>query len=299
MNWAMRKRAAGPGACIMLQDLENLKAFGFHGEMRSIRDTAKASKLRVAATVAKDTDARCEDIARAQANHLHRPFGAWHSKSFFRILLDNKSDLEVEGITIDRIRSETSEQELFRNGTHGFQGTARSLIKTTLHPFNDENRIRQKVRRWNLEGPAAHVGQRISRNLIVVGQCCRPCVLGFMFRTLWNGWPTTARMRTMKGAPKTVRCLFGCECGDDRIEHYLVCRVVWKILPQISIRSGFLSIAYRSRQCMLLAERGLQEVECERIAIAVYAIARSVQNLRGQGPLENGVTLIRYYATSV
>ena len=98
----------------MLEDLENLKAFGFHGEISSIRDTAKASNLRVAATVAKDMDAKCEDIAQAQANHLQRSFGSWHSKSFLRILLDNKFDLEVEGITIDRICSKTHEHLFFQ-----------------------------------------------------------------------------------------------------------------------------------------------------------------------------------------
>lgn len=54
MGWAMRRLAAGPGTWATQRDLENLTQFGFRCEFRTIELTARAAKLRVAATVAKD-----------------------------------------------------------------------------------------------------------------------------------------------------------------------------------------------------------------------------------------------------
>ena len=88
------------------------------------------------------------------------------------------------------------------------------------------------------------------------------------FRTLWNGWPTTARMHTAAGAPHTGGCAFGYDGCDDRIEHYLVCRAVWQFLPSIG-----LGIHRRSKQVMLASERGLTEAELAVIACTIYEIA--------------------------
>eukprot|EP00973_Karenia_brevis_P045209 6262269-Karenia_brevis.AAC.1 len=64
----------------------------------------------------------------------------------------------------------------------------------------------------------------------IVRQNCRPCVVAACFRTLWNGWPTSARMRHMAGAGDTQNCPLGCEASEDRIEHYLVCPYAWTVL---------------------------------------------------------------------
>ena len=104
MTWAMHKLASGPGTWIMLQDLENLRAFSFRLDLQTINSTAQAAKLRVAATIAPDAAQRSEEIAQVQSDHLRRPFGAWHSKSFFTILLENKKNLERAGVTLARVR---------------------------------------------------------------------------------------------------------------------------------------------------------------------------------------------------
>ena len=67
-------------------------------------------------------------------------------------------------------------------------------------------------------------------SISVIELTCRPSVVSSFFRTLWNGWPTTYRMRTMSGAPKTQQCVLGCRGAEDRIEHYLVCKKVWAAL---------------------------------------------------------------------
>ena len=139
--------------------------------------------------------------------------------------------------------------------------------------------MRNKTQRWKLEGPDAKVACRILRNCMVVGLSCRPCVLGLFFRTLWNGWPTTRRMRSAPGAKQLQSCLLGCS-GDaqDAIEHYLVCPVVWQTL-QI-YRGIELSPGRRRLQAMLLADRGLKQDEICGIVVTVFTIARTVQGLR-------------------
>ena len=56
------------------------------------------------------------------------------------------------------------------------------------------------------------------------------------FRTLWNGWPTSARMRSLTGACGARRCVLGCSSAEDRIEHYMVCNVAWKTLRMLPPR---------------------------------------------------------------
>ena len=80
MKWAIRNLVSDPGTWTTLQDIENLKVFGSPTELRTIGDTVKASKLRIAATVAKDLNVLNEEIAHAQATQLWRPFGGWHLK---------------------------------------------------------------------------------------------------------------------------------------------------------------------------------------------------------------------------
>ena len=156
------------------------------------------------------------------------------------------------------------------------QMMARREIQNITNPYNEEFRVRKKIQRWKLQGPDAKVACRILRNCRVVGLSCRPCVLGLFFRTLWNGWPTTRRMRSAPGAKQLQSCLLGCS-GDaqDAIEHYLVCPVVWQTL-QI-YRGIELSPGRRKLQAMLLADRGFEQDEICRIAVSVYAIARTVK----------------------
>ena len=45
-----------------------------------------------------------EEIKRVQADSLNRPFGAWHGMSLFKILLDNKTESEHVGVTVQGVR---------------------------------------------------------------------------------------------------------------------------------------------------------------------------------------------------
>ena len=189
--------------------------------------------------------------------------------------------LEAHGVSAAAIRSKMASQKSMRSVS--FQENARRMIKARTEPFSAENRIREKVVRWKFSGPAAHVARRLERNFLKVGEFCRPCVSSSLLRLLWNGVPTSARMRTMEGALSEQRCVLGCEHSRDRIEHYLVCKRIWPTLQkQIPYGLG-LDPRHKSLQSMLLAEKGLSDEECMAIAIAGYAISRTIQCVKNHG----------------
>ena len=175
-----------------------------------------------------------------------------------------------------------------------FQAVASKLLKQKSQPYDAEDRLRYKIRRWKLDGPPAHIARRMLHNLQTVGSRCRPCVAAMVFRTLWNGWPTSARMRTCKDASKTKACVFGCTDAEDRLEHYLLCHKVWTVL-ELPQPQG-LNLKQRNLQTMLLARRGMHEEEIVNSAIAVYAIARTVHGVR-QNPCSRCEALLRLYSS--
>ena len=201
------------------------------------------------------------------------------------------AELRQIGITTNRVRDETAKDNASDKVRGSFQRVARTMIKKKLEPYNEEHRIRHKIKRWKLEGPPAHIAARIARHFQIIGRSCRPCVLAMFFRTIWNGWPTTARMRTAAGASKTSGCVFGCEGCEDRIEHYIVCQIPWTVLPGIG-----LCAEWKSKQFMLAAEKGMEERQLVLIACANYAIARAVHCIRLQGLTECPAKLVRLFA---
>jgi hypothetical protein len=197
-------------------------------------------------------------------------------------LNDNRLEVERFGLTLGGLRDNAI------NGAGNevsFQKHARKAIATMTAPYNLEFRIRRKMQRWKLAGPEATVATRIAQNFNIIGRICRPCVIGMFFRTFYNGWPTTWRMRTMPGAACVRSCVLGCNSNAiDKIEHYLVCLVAWQVFQQC--HGIQLDMRRKSRQAMLLAEKGLSESEVAFIGICVFAIARTVHACRSNAECE-------------
>ena len=276
-QWALRKLAPGPGMWIMPADLENLTVLGHPMALRSIVHTAMASKLRICATIARDSRRRHRELDNVLLDNLRRPLGDWHSQSLYSILEANRAALQDHGITVASVRADPScagrKQDAY------FQRAARAMIQATIAPFNAENRIRHKLERWNLSGPPAHLARRACLNFTLVQDCCRPCVASAYLRTLWNGWPTTHRMRTLQGTV-VIGCVFGCQTAVDRIEHYAVCPAVWAFLQKGRPSGLGIDRRLRSLQGLLLLEKGMNRTEKLAMAIGVYALARSVAQAR-------------------
>ena len=281
MTKAMRKLASGPGNWVKLQDLENLKSFGLHAELRTLDATAKAAKIRMVLTCATDARKKCRDLELTQSGSFLRPFGTWHQQSFYKILLDNVAHLEGYGLNMSAIYAKAKTCNDNTPRKKKLQAMIRLEIRPLIAPYNLEFRVREKIQRWRLEGPEATVADRIIRNCMTAGTKCRPCVAGTFFRTLWNGWPTSRRMRTASNATGVCSCLFGCTRARDELEHYLVCPVPWRILPHFP--GVELNARRKTLQSMLLAEKGLDIHEIAAIAVGVYAIARTLHTVRRDG----------------
>eukprot|EP00973_Karenia_brevis_P043040 5959638-Karenia_brevis.AAC.1 len=78
----------------------------------------------------------------------------------------------------------------------------------------------------------------------------KPAIRASFLRALWNGWPTSYRMRTCANAKPVRPCVLGCSpAAEDRIEHYAVCPILWRffiaqlgIPVQLKSRDGFFGI---------------------------------------------------------
>jgi len=257
---ALRKLAPGPGNWIVQRDLENLTQLGFKYDFRTISSTAMAAKLRVMKDTAPDAKAKRDQLRNAYLDAAFRPFGYAIGSSFVYILAENLERLQACGVECNPSST---------------QSRLQISIKAALQPYDAIERIRQKIQRWKLEGAPGHLSRRIHANLDAVGKLCRPCTTSAMLRTIWNGWPTSARMRTLTGAP-VGKCVLGCEFAEDRVEHYLLCEKVWAYLLRPVPQGLGMRPELRNHTSMLLAACGLTEADKVTIVVAVYAISRAV-----------------------
>ena len=182
--------------------------------------TADAAKLRVIASNFLDLHRMHERLVDVQVEHLRRPFGEWHRASFVQILVDTKKKLNSLGIRCNPVntRHQTRINEI------SLQSSIRQQIVHNI--TNDQyilNRIRQKLQRWRPSSPIAHVSRWVLHNFDTLRKYCKPCVGSAYFRALWNGWPTSRRMKQITlGTIKP--CLLNCGHGSDCLEHYGICR---------------------------------------------------------------------------
>ena len=152
-----------------------------------------------------------------------------------------------------------------------------------MEPYDPAKRTNEKIRRCRLKTKNVDTAARIVENMKTIGQYCRPCVVGACFRTMWNGWPTTARMRSMRHAAPVGQCVFGCHEQEDRIEHYLICNQVWEVISRRPPTGLGLRLERRNIESMLLAAWDLTLKEKLAAAIACYAVARTAACIRWNG----------------
>ena len=167
----------------------------------------------------------------------------------------------------------------------------RERVASTL-----ENRVRKKLTRWKLSQPPAHITRQALSTFELVSKLCRPCILAMYFRTLWNGWPTTERLKSMTGVTPH-NCVFGCPQGLDKIEHYTVCPVTWKFYSSPCPGGLGIRIHLRTLSGFLLLEKKVDEQLMAVMAIGLYAVARTVHGCRhhpGVDPMR--LPLLRMHA---
>ena len=289
---ALRRLAAGPGNWCTIADLEHLDCFGLQNGFRTIDATAKAAKLRLVASTFPDLSEMARELLDVQLENLRRPLGPWHMNSFVSILQRNQEYLQSNGITANAIKAQIATSASRKPDS--FQAAVRKAIVQVEGAYNIHNRIRHKFKRWRLEVLPGHIPARVQSTLHLIGARCRPCIAATLWRTMWNGWPTSARMRQLNDSV-IERCALGCTENEDRIEHYAHCPIAWRFLgapkpiglglaPHFKCLAGFLCIA-----------DDMQAEDKINMAIGVYAVSRTVQQCR-ETPALNAIPLLRLHA---
>jgi len=111
-------------------------------------------------------------------------------------------------------------QATHRRIRHQFQSSLAEALRQEAG-YNPQNRMRQKLRRWQMPGLPRIISDRANRRLVKLRDLAPPRVCAAMLSTLWNRW-TTKRRFQQRG-----RCVLLCsETASDCIEHYANCPVV-------------------------------------------------------------------------
>jgi hypothetical protein len=276
----------------MPQDLEHLDLYGIGKGFRLIGLTACAAKLRLMRELgSKRISSMYEQLRIRQSDYLARPFGAWHRNSFVQMLCVNEQQLRTDNVSINGFLSRTKE-----HGPIHFQKEARLQIRRIRCTFDLENRVRQKLARWKLQGPPAHVSGRCVRVLGHLSKVASPAICAGYLRTIFNGWPTSARMRSMQGAGPIMACLFGCSASaEDRIEHYARCPVVWQFLSAAWPNGPGTNLELKGIDAFFGLCKGMSEERWLLTAKAVHAVGKVVMYRRHAviAPESNHVQALR------
>ena len=246
--------------------------------IREPNKTAKAAQSRVVSNVVPDLRRLLHQLWCDQTEFFRRPFDRWHYHSVLHVLKENQESLIAAGINTAASQALVREQ----------------LVQNVRAGGYMEGRLRKKIARWDLEGPIRHLVERASNTFAVIAHRCRPCVLASLFRIIWNGCPTSYRMRGL-GKP-VLPCLLGCQSGIDKLEHYAVCETVWTFYAAARPSGLGLPICLRSVKAFLTLEAKLSDDQKVALAIGAYATSRTIQCCRASQGL-NAAVLLRLYAT--
>lgn len=180
-----------------------------------------AVKLRIIQNIASDCQDRHRELESAQCNSFRRPHDAWHYSAYFCTLAELERMLAKKGITRSAVKSACG-------SALSFQPAAEKLIAKAMAPtYYAESRVRAKLAHWNLNGIPGILGRKVLSNFELLSAWCPPRVVAVYLGTIWNGWVTDRRMRSLRVAEgRAMRsCRLQCGWDEDSVEHYGCCRV--------------------------------------------------------------------------
>jgi hypothetical protein len=208
----------------------------------------------------------------------------WYARSHVMVLAQSVQRLGQIGVTIQQITSDITGSSRLPSSPPAIEAFRASLQMHVARRIADhrrpdgEERIRAKLGRWRLHGPAAHTARRVYARLRSLGGLVTPRVAAACFSVIWNRW-TTARRLQKRGRAENY-CVLGCGGGaEDSIEHYCRCRAVrltgakfLRIWPDIDLESFMLADARICDDEALIS-----------VAVLVYATYRSTNHFRPRG----------------
>jgi hypothetical protein len=139
------------------------------------------------------------------------------------------------------------------------------LLKKDTPNFN--NRIRDKMHRWQLNVPPHRLADKIHRRLLQLRRLVSPRVLTSVWKLLWNGWITGRRFQNRS----TTFCLFRCsDTAEDSIEHYVRC----PIIREFARRKLNLHDLFPEHFFLAVEHLSLNDLTC--IALLTYSVFTSL-----------------------
>ena len=291
----LRKAASGPGNWVSAEDLWYLnEGYGQYKSAVSLAMLSKAAQLRVVFSekwseygASLRTRARKLELLIKETDKVGRKFRwrSWYSRSFIITLQNNRLQLAEKGISFSKIETELCGHELGQKRIERtkkfFQKTAYQMIQRLRLP-NFEYRIRDRTRRWNLEGIEARIGAKIHRRLYFLPSLVAPRVASAVFSTLWNRWCTPRRFQ--RRHVKENVCLLGCGgLAEDSIEHYARCRCIRRVADSYLALRGVLEV--NIDHFMLTADALEDSHIYTCVATLVYAAYTATNTIRAEGAI--------------
>ena len=275
----VRKLFPGPGMWVTPNDLCNLSSwFKFPAQLANPTCVALAAKLRVIAFVCPNCTARAGELANLHLEWGRRPFPTWHNRAYVKVLSDAEKLLATKAITVKSVHTFISQVKAV-----SFQATAHDLIKTNLFsgPSRD-SRLRTKLSRFRVSTLLGHLDRVVASRFHLLSSWCPPRILAAVFRTHWNGWVTTARMKgVFRQSGQTLKhCLLGCGCGEDSLHHYLLCEVFWSFIRRRRGAGLGVTSGARTWDSALLLSSSLSDEDVVRLAAGIYGLYQTVNVLR-------------------
>jgi len=231
----LRRAAAGPYRWAMPEDLFRLKdLYGQSMNFRDLRTTAIAAKVRVSVYENSAHGGLRINERAVRLRHIwvsaERPGMVWHqwiqANPIFVLEAARQQAADMDLAPGDVMMGIANHTPLpwnagtFKSVRRKFQSTmSQALRKKSL--YNEQERMRNKLRRWKMPGRPAIIAARAVRRLQLLNVLTPPRVCAAMLSTLWNRW-TTRRRFQQRG-----KCVLLCsETAVDCIEHYAGCPAV-------------------------------------------------------------------------
>jgi len=158
-----------------------------------------------------------------------------------------------------------------------FQACTRITVAGINRPDKVE-RIRNKVKRWNLAGIERLTADRCSRMFQRLAKLVPPRVAHAVWRTAWNGWTSARRFQK-----SSHHCLLCCTSpyAEDSIEHYAKCKVTGDLCTAFVGLSAVHYSQWLGNFVVLGVNHSkVNDTTLVKRAVVVYAIYRATNHLR-------------------
>ena len=100
---------------------------------------------------------------------------------------------------------------------------------------------------------------------LVVFKNCPLSVKTCFLKTIINSWATSHRMSEGELLP----CIFGCECCEDNLKHYLTCEPLWTlVVSACGLPASYLGLPILDRLC--LRNKSTYALKLLRVVYSVY-----------------------------